>query len=384
MKTFKQYLAEQNYGSLVNQTKYDGADRADKALYLYTADGFTSLSSVIDTLVKRYPYKGGTIYRGLHFEDKKQHDEFLTKIGKGFLEIPGESSWTPHDKTAVDFAHSKKSYFPTPELMRASRKMQETGDHMTGYGGVVLKTTVKNGIGCDVSLSEFGKESEVILPSGTYEVEVHKLIEPYHRKYDTPEKVNDILIQLSKAKARTSSLDKLKEYVMKSWLKKLEPSQVDTVIKYSCMEALKMPNAELGEKAVRGELRSRLGSDGKTLELSVYVPIGKNLYDLATPALQSVLDKKIKAIEAALKKAIVLLLRDIDIDQIENFDISGIEYLQQYSSGVDKAIEPLKKLLVDKYNRLNSREVSRMLKTTQAIRDHAGKIEAVVKAMANL
>lgn len=386
MKTFKQFLSEQNYGSLINKDVYDRLDFADKVLYQYTADGFTSLTGAIKKLVDRYPYDGGTLYRGLHFYDKEDHDQLLEKLKSGSLDIDAPSSWTPSKTTAQDFARTKKSYFPTPELMYAAADMDQKGDHMTGYGGVVLKTTVKAGIGCDVSKSKFEKESEVILPGGRYDITIEELVEPYHRKYDTPEKVQDIIDELRKAKGTTEELRKKAAYVRKSWMTKLTPPQADILMKFNTQKFLTLPAAELQDAAVSFNLSSTLGGQGsQRIELDVYANIDDGLYERCTPAMQQTIMKRLKLIVKALADAAQKIASHEKIDEVDEFRINGVRELARYlPAEVDKAVKPLRQALGKRYNSMNSREHNRTLKTSKDISRHAETLGNVISAMSKL
>lgn len=386
MKTnsFKHFLKEDHYGSLIDQDLYRKLDTADKALYKYTADGFTALGHVIDKLINKYNYEGGTLYRGLHFANQKEHDAFLETIAEGKLEVGSPTSWTPSKETAYDFAQQKKSYFPTPELMYASQHQRNTGDHMSGYGGIVLVTKVGSGVGVDVSKSKFAKESEVILKEGTYQVKVAELLEPHSRKYDTPEKVDTIIQQLNKAKVRTPELNKLAEYVSKSWMKKLAPEQVDVLVKYEVHKFLKASPQEIRDDSIRFEIeKGPFQNDDFRLRLHIYAgAVNDDVYDMCTDKMKSILDKRCKIVVGTLKDVVKKILAHPNADDIAEFDITGVNYLKRYfPSEVEAAVLPLRKMLGKKYHELNSRETSKKLVDMDSINKHMRKVEAIVGAM---
>jgi len=386
-KRLTQFLAEMNYGSLIDEDKYHKLDHADQTLYKYTADGFTSIDGSLDTLIERYPYDGGTLYRGFHFDNQKQHDQLLKDIEDGSVDFKGPSSWTTHLNTAIGFAKSKKSYFPTLELMKAERDMNDRGDHMTGYGGIVMETKVGKNIGCDVRKSSFSKEDEVILPDGHYKIKLKELIEPFHRKYDTPEKVVDIISQLKKAKETNSNLDKLVDFVRRSWINKLTPEQVDVVINYTNKKAFSIPAATLAERAISCDFRKRVFETDGSLRLEVYakVPFDFILYKKSTEAMQKKIDKLILVMVKALGKELKKIEDAKNFDKIEEFDIGGVDALRQFMpSETDEIIQPLRRMLGDKYHQLNSRETNKTLKNTDDFSKHAKKIGAVITAMSKL
>ena len=59
------------------------------------------------------------------------------------------------------------------KLISAARKNHE---RVVGYRGVILETSIKAGVGIDVNRSKFAKESEVILPSGSYKISVTEIL----------------------------------------------------------------------------------------------------------------------------------------------------------------------------------------------------------------
>lgn len=372
-----------NYGSLVNADLYNSLGSADQALYTYTADGTTSLEPYIHTLIKKYPCSAGTLYRGLHFTSQKAHDEFLESVKDGTVKMSQCTSWTPSERTARDFSTSGKSYFPTLDLMQADRKMRETGDHMTGYGGVVLKTTVKAGNGCDVTKTKFSKEDEVILPGGTYTVEVHELAEPYHRKYDHISKIDSIIQQIKGKDASDSEAAKLVEYIQRSWLDKLTAEQVDVVVGFVNKKVLSLSTTEIEKDAI--SLKISNSFDGFSLALDVAVPFDYELYERCTEKMQARIMKFLKVVAKKLKLDLDTLQDQPNFDDVHDFRIHGVNRLRKFlPSETDKAVSGFKRILGDKYHQLNSREMNRTLKTHQDIRAHGERIGKIVSAMGGL
>lgn len=399
MKTFKQHLHEANYGSLVDKEKHDRLDSANKALYKYTADGFTDLGSVIDKLQKRYPFDGGVLYRGLHFDDQEEHDKFLEAIENGDLQFTGTSSWTKELNVAEDYGTTKKSFFPSPALMYAERDRRDSGDHMTGYGGVIVKTKVPAGVGCDVTKSEFSRsEAEVILPSGKYDVTIEKLIEPHKRKYDSKEKVQAILLQMKKSKQKTEELTKLADYVYRSWFDKLEPEEIDIIAEYAAHKFLTLPADELKRDCIRFDNKSDyFTKDGYRLELDVHIPLDRRIYDACSEKMQRTFDKRIKIVVDRMAEVVALLVphkgdteeehkkkKEI-FGKIIEFRIDGVAALRDFGgTKADKAIEPLKQALGKRYHELNSREVTKSLTSLDDIEKHGKAIQSVLQAVMKL
>ena len=386
---FKTFLKEAptHYGSLVNQDKYDRMDRHDKALYKYTADGQTYLGGeTIDKLSTRYPFDGGTLYRGFHFDDQEEHDAFLAKIANGELESKHFSSWTTHEATAEDFAHSKKTYFPTMSIVMAHEKMKEEGEHMSGYGGVVISTEVEKNVGIDVRKTSYAKEDEVILPEGTYQVKIEKLVEPFKRKFNNIEQVRVYLKELKKAKEKDDDHDKMMEFLLKSWLNKLDVADVDIMMKYSLMKFLKMDKEFLRDKYSDFTIENTSWRQGDhLLRLSVHVPVNQLLFVKCSETLQKQIITQIKEIAKGAKDKIEQVMQDPNVEKLDEFDIYGLNELAYFLPSEAKQITmPLRRMLGDKYHQLNSREVNKSLTDIWDVRKHGEKIANIVKAMTKL
>lgn len=381
---FKQYLQETHYGSLVDPDTYNRIDKHEKALYKYTADGHTHLGpETVAKLAKRYPYEGGTIYRGLHFDNQEQHDDFLEKIKDGRLESNYFSSWTPHEGTAEDFAHSKKTYFPTMSIMMAHDRMNKEGEHMSGYGGVVISTTVGPNIGVDVSKTDFAKESEVILPAGTYSVKIVKMLEPYKRKYNSIEKIREYLKELKKAKGRDKEHDKMMTFLVNSWLSKMSEEDADIMMRYELEKFLKMPKDELKEKYSSFEINPSW-KETHRLRFSVYVPVDHRIFDKCSDNLKKSILKQINYIAQGAEEKIKQVANHPDIDKVDEFDVDGMAALTHFLPSAKNITQPLRQILGKRYHQLNSRDVSRTLTDVWDIRKHGEKVANIINALTKL
>lgn len=166
--TFKSFLSE--------------SAKADAWLKNYTVDALDKFPSkqTLDDLLADYPYDGGTLYRGLNFHDREQYEQFLENTKNGtVLETGDITSWSPVRAECISFAITRPTYFLNRELMQAEDKKNKDIDYMIGHAGVILKTTVKPGVGINVNKSEFGKEQEVILVPGTYKISVDETMLPF-------------------------------------------------------------------------------------------------------------------------------------------------------------------------------------------------------------
>lgn len=383
-----QQLSEMHYGSLIDQDKYDSADKADRALYKYTADGFTDISEYVDKLAKRYPFDGGALYRGLHFDTQEQYDSFMEKIKDGEISMGGPSSWTPSESTAEDFARTKKTYFVDLGIMTSHRKMQDEGEHMPGYGGVVIKTHAEAGAGVDVNKSPYAKEREVLLKPGTYKVTVHQLQTPHKRALSSIETVREVLRQAAKSTERDKALDSKLEFIIKSWLMKdkLEEDDADNIMKYELRKFFKQPASVLKDKYSGFEITREIFKEHRMeLRLNVYVPIDSRVFDKCSPDMQELVIKKVNTIAKGVEEKIKELVAHADASKIYKFHIDGFDGLRYFApDAANKAVAPFRKFLAGRYHAMNDRAYTKTIDTSDKMRDHAKDVESVVKAMASL
>lgn len=147
----------------------------DKALSAYTLNPMElyKIHKYFDELMYHYANeKQITIYRGLNFETKEQYDEFVSSIKNGKVHFKRISSWSPDKSEATSFAITRPSYmeFMDSDNMKAISLARKNHEHVVGYRGIILKTKIEPNTGIDVRRSKFSKESEIILPAGTYKV----------------------------------------------------------------------------------------------------------------------------------------------------------------------------------------------------------------------
>jgi hypothetical protein len=159
------------------------ADLAE-SLHRWSYDGLKwSLSSEdVRQLIQKTPFEGGDLYRGMNFKTQESYENFMavTQNGTQYTD-EGWSSWTPHEGESHSFAVTWPTYHLNRELMRAEDEKSRNRDHMIGYQGVILKTTVGAGIGADIRPTGFSHESEIILPAGNYPMEIVENFKPFKR-----------------------------------------------------------------------------------------------------------------------------------------------------------------------------------------------------------
>jgi hypothetical protein len=155
----------------------------------YTEYGYNKYPSEnsLKYLLKKYPNEQSiTIYRGLHFDTKEEYDKFMSSFNSK-VTTKVISSWSPSYSTAEEFAMTKKTYHPTAMIMSQEMEREKAKEYMTGYRGIVLKTTISPNTGIDVDKTKHAKESEIILPPGTYNVEISTVKKKFKHKIEDGE-----------------------------------------------------------------------------------------------------------------------------------------------------------------------------------------------------
>lgn len=402
MKTFKQHLSEMNYGSLVSQDKLDSLNPDEQELYKYTADGFSFLSNEqIKRLAKKYPYEGGTLYRGLHFDTPEAEERWLKNFNEGGkTHLDGMSSWTPHLGTAVGFARTVKTYFPTKEVMLAHAEMTKSGDRMTGHGGVVLKVTVPSGIGLDVNKTDYAKESEVILPGGDYEISIERTMNPLRREITDADVAKAHVAKLvamhknvkdkkgeidaEELKILKQDRDELSNYLHASWAEHLAPEDCDKLFMVSLGRHLEHIEKSPEDSVKVTKEKTFIAKD----EYEISIWCGALLPD-SSPIIARLTDKLKKRIHRANIKVARALETELNkIDSVQDVirlsvqgDVTGLSAALGHDIG-----RQLRAKFAAEYHRLNSREHTKMLDLSdrRAMEKYTKRITTMVQALGAL
>lgn len=154
MISFKRYLIAESE----NLRKYTSTDQF--GVYKHAVlDEFPVLS-------RKYPYDGGTLYRGLNFRTPREYLEFRRAVRTGVLTANHITSWSPSQSTAKSFAVAPQVFNVTASILSG----YDPDERVMGFIGVILVIKVKSGVGIDVRKSKVGVEDEVILPPGNYQI----------------------------------------------------------------------------------------------------------------------------------------------------------------------------------------------------------------------
>lgn len=198
------------------------SDPSLKWLAQYTYENLNKWpgTHIVQDLLDRFPCDAGVIYRGMNFYTQEKYLEFMSQF-KGAqtaqIEFGSITSWSESKSQALQFAVTQPTYFLNREVMVAHGEMQAQKERLSGYRGIILSMQVAQGEGIDVNKSGVGHESEVIMPPGTYSIQVHEQIKKYaHQIMDKEMDINQAILSMTASDMKKSGADthSLFDYVM--------------------------------------------------------------------------------------------------------------------------------------------------------------------------
>jgi hypothetical protein len=178
--------------------------------FTYTNQGKNPDKSILDTLIQDYPNKPGVIYRGMNFTREESYSEFMATFNNtnGKLTFNVVTSWSSNAGVAEQFALTQPTYQLNLAVMTAYDQQQKNRERLSGYRGVILKTTIARGVGIDVDASGVGHESEIVLPPGTYQTEIHQLIKQYqHSLEDGDTNIDEVILKTTPESLRSRTTE---------------------------------------------------------------------------------------------------------------------------------------------------------------------------------
>jgi hypothetical protein len=186
-------------------------------------------------LTSKYPFEGGTLYRGINIQSQKQWETLQKGLDDGTVDFSQHvSSWFKGNSNAMGgaevFALTRPTYEPNPMTFISYFGSRDKKEMLEGYRGLVIKTTV-GAMGIDVDQSKYAKEAgEVILPPDSYQVEVVKVYKPYAEMIEDGEvDVNQAMSEateeeINKANVNSHSWESgLLDHIISKQLDKLDP-----------------------------------------------------------------------------------------------------------------------------------------------------------------
>lgn len=203
--------------------------------FTYMNQGKNPEKHILDTLIKKYPNKAGVIYRGMNFTWEESYTEFMELFNKsnGKLTFNVVTSWSGDPSTANQFALTQPTYQLNPAVLAAHDQQMKRRERLSGYRGVILKTTVSAGVGIDVDATGVGHESEIVLPPGTYQTEIYQEVKQYkHSLEDGDTSVDDVILKTTAESLRSRSTEhSFFDYVIHHHGQELSPKAQQHLLK---------------------------------------------------------------------------------------------------------------------------------------------------------
>lgn len=375
MKLFEMYGDD-------DDDRRSGLSKADRWLSKYTRESFDKwpTANIIKTLLNDYPFDGGVLYRGLNFNDAEQWEKFkeethdLTKLDTGSI-----SSWSTDRGTTESFALTRPTYFLNHELMQAESQKNKNRDYMIGHVGVIIKTRVAKGVGIDVNKSNHGKESEVILPPGVYNIEVDTKHIPFVKSINS-ENVKKEFMSIDSIDDHKISGKKF-AHIMFHY-KEFDKEMQDHLFKLILepFKELKLIVEVSDQFNFSGDWRK--GKLAKVPQIEIHWNIPGEFfvfYDLLTPTDKSKVDKIVQAALKQIDKKYSDLMKKHKITPQDEFQVRvapsvvAAVKLERYKSDF---MAKTNRMLGQRYHHLNSYDA---VKSINKIDDPKKKQEAIQK-----
>lgn len=338
----KPVLAEDQY-SIDRLKKY-----VNDPTYVFSSD-------TLNRLIDDFPFDGGVVYRGMNFLDQKSYENFVKDMQDGKLKTATLTSWTRYRDTAHQFAITRPTYHFNNMLAAAEQARMDIGDYMIGYRGLILKTRVQPNIALDVNKSGVAAEDEVILPPGTYTVEIESEEIPYKYRFTDNQKINDQILSFDK-----NNFSESQKNLLLFVLKNTRPEDLSAKTRKHIFNLLydSNRNSKLAYNISKESSFSAFDHRNTVRISTGFNPILLhyiNIFD------QSDRNKLIKDCDTVLKNTIALLNSkmqedqiDISLDRVELSPLMTIIIDHASPSVAQKYVNYIKKLVSAKYNELNS------------------------------
>jgi hypothetical protein len=150
---------------------------------------------IIDDLLELYPVDSDMkLYRGLHFSNKEQWENFKNNISESkVLDLSNKvTSFTTKFTVALNFATTKPVYLSQVtskvrrDIIDIEKSKSVTGERYGGYKGIIIGIKVPKEDIINVNKSPFSAENEYLVLKGSYEIIYFKPILKYGDIVDNP------------------------------------------------------------------------------------------------------------------------------------------------------------------------------------------------------
>lgn len=354
---------------------FDRLDDADKWLARYTYDNLDKWPSreTISELLRRYPNQEAmTLYRGMNFRTEDEFIAFKDDLKDGSVPFNGISSWTTTRESAWQFAVVRPTYYPDRETFQQEKLAREQGEELRGFMGIILKTRIGVGQGIDVNKSDLGHEDEIILPPGSFAVEIEYIRRFHDQIEDGSIKIENFILGLKSAQMNREESALLHHILLTKADRLTVPAQNHLFSLYGALDQVETDYEDR---------RNRFGTqDGYTGTLFFY--FNRQLFDWAEKGYFG--KQNMPAVRQAARKVWRAFLNEAQKypnAYIEARDIGQIAKLAGETNSFQRF---MKERFATRYHAMNSREELIKVKTRDDIDEFKKKMETLFKQMAEL
>lgn len=349
-------------------------DPVDKAIAKYVLDPMYSyeVDSVINQAIKKYPNPSAVkLYRGINFTSKEEFDKFMNDVEDGKVKFKSATSWSPNRKTAEQFAKSRPSYmeFMSRDSWDEISKQRKAKERITGYRGIIISTDAGKHTALDLSQTKYQAESEMILPPGSYSVDIEQV--KSFKDILSDSDVNAEIAKMTKEKKTDRDQEKFLEFI---WTHHKEQFNDESKAKVFQLMAFRPFAYEIKfhEADKLFYKHDTLDVDTNARQITILAGMSKFL-----------LDKDVEKIKSASRSSFKKMLADVkklykegavisweDVGEISEFLGLKAEYVNLLKSTIGKT-----------YNNTTTREHNRKINTHDAIRKETDRIVALLKSI---
>lgn len=365
-------------------------DPSLKWLGQYTYEGQNKWpgAHIIQDLLERFPCDAGMIYRGMNFYTKDEYDKFIQQFGgddQAELEFGSITSWSADVKTASQFALTQPTYFVNMAVVVAHGEMQKNRERLSGYRGIILSMQINKGEGIDVAKSDVGHESEVILPPGTHQIQIHQVIKRYADQISDKEvDINQAVMRMkaSDLKSDRSDHHTLFDYVVQHHVHELSDAARNHIFK------LVKPKSEVQLFMHEAQPSMRFGEvKSDKVHFHYWVPAWQlfELYDQGVFTNPTHITYVKNLAKRIIKQALPVFEKYVI--PAEWLDMRLIKHVAQVADQLPQFTNMLKRTVGAEYHRLQDEgrlinQISDHKQREKSLEDHVEKLRELMKKMA--
>jgi hypothetical protein len=370
---FKTFITESSIHDQMNDAERIN-DPVDKAIAKYVLDPMYSyeVDLIIEKGIKKYPNTDAVkLYRGINFRTKEEFEKFMSDLDDGKVKFKSSTSWSPKKQVAEQFAKSRPSYmeFMSRDSWDEISKQSKAKERITGYRGIIISTEIGKDEALDLSRTKYQAEPEMILPPGTYKLDIEQV--KSFKDILSDSDVNTEIAKMTKEKKTDRDQEKFLEFI---WAHHKEQFNDESKAKVFQLMAFRPFYYEIEFRKA-----DKLFYKHDTIKVDTnarHVTILDSMSNF-------LLDKDVEKIKSASRSSFKKMLVDVkklykegavisweDIGDVADFLGLKTEYINLLKSTIGKT-----------YNDTTTREHNRKINTHDAIKKETERLVALLNSI---